>query len=150
MHDWGDEDYIKILKSCRKVIPETRKLVIVDVVVLDSNRKGDDNNNGGQKEKPILDPNLLLVFDLVMVAQYSGGKERTKKEWKKILLEGGFGCYKIITIPDFQSVIEVFPSWLSALYALIFSIYNVKMQSNYFIYKINEDLSRSYGDMKHR
>jgi len=51
-------------------------------------------------------------FDLVMVAHCSSekGKERTEKEWKKILLERGFSRYKIITIPDFQSVIEAFPS----------------------------------------
>jgi hypothetical protein len=109
MHDWGDEDCIKILKSCRKAIPETGKVIIVDVVALDSNQRGDDNDNSGQKEKAALDPNLVLVFDLVMVAHCSGGKERTEEEWKKILLEGGFGRYKIITIPDFQSVIEAFP-----------------------------------------
>ena len=86
------------------------KLIIVDVVAVDSNHRGGVNNNGGQKEKLVLDPNLVLVFDLVMVAHYSGGKERTEKEWTKILLEGGFGRYKIITIPDFQSVIEAFPS----------------------------------------
>eukprot|EP00253_Pinus_taeda_P009320 PITA_09320 len=110
MHDWGDEDCIKILKSCRKAIPETGKLIIVDVVALDSNHISGDNNNGGEKEKLVLDPNLVLVFDLVMVAHCAGGKERTEEEWKKILLEGGFGHYKIITIPDFQSVIEAFPS----------------------------------------
>ena len=110
MHDWGNEDCIKILKRCRKAIPETGKLIIVDVVALDSNHRGGDNNNGGQKEKLVLDPNLVLVFDLVMVAHCSGGKERTEKEWKKILLEGGFSRYKIITIPDFQFVIEAFPS----------------------------------------
>jgi len=77
MHDWGDKDCIKILKSYRKAIPETRKLIIVDVVALDSNHRGGDNNNGGQKEKPVLDPNLVLAFDLVMVAHCSGGKERT-------------------------------------------------------------------------
>lgn len=79
-------------------------------MALDSNHIGGDNNNGGQKEKPILDPNLVLVFDLVLVAHCFGGKERTEKEWKNILLEGGFGRYKITTILDFQSVIEAFLS----------------------------------------
>jgi len=101
MHEWGDDVCIKILKSCRKAIPETRKLIIIDVVALDSNHRGGDNNNGGQKEKPILDPILVLVFDLIMVVHCSRGKERTEKEWKNILLEGGFGRYKIITILDF-------------------------------------------------
>jgi hypothetical protein len=104
MHDWSDEDCIKILKNCRKAIPDTGKVIIVDVV-LDADQ-GDDIV---KKKKKALDPNLGIVFDLVMVAHSSGGKERTEKEWKTLLLEGGFGRYNIIDIPALQSVIEAFP-----------------------------------------
>lgn len=32
MHDWGDEDCVKILKNCRKAIPEkTGKVIVVEV-----------------------------------------------------------------------------------------------------------------------
>ena len=50
-----------------------------------------------------------LVFDLVMIAHASGGKERTENEWEKILKEGGFLRYKIIKIPALLSVIEAYP-----------------------------------------
>ena len=34
MHDWNDESCVKILKNCRKAIPEeTGKVIIVDVVL---------------------------------------------------------------------------------------------------------------------
>jgi len=50
-----------------------------------------------------------MVMDLVMLAQTTGGKERTEQEWKKLLEEGGFSRYKIIKIPAFESIIEAYP-----------------------------------------
>ncbi|KAI3736181.1 hypothetical protein L6452_15718 [Arctium lappa] len=37
------------------------------------------------------------------------GKERTEREWKKLLSGGGFCRYNIIKIPALQSIIEAFP-----------------------------------------
>ncbi|GLJ07297.1 hypothetical protein SUGI_0063830 [Cryptomeria japonica] len=31
LHDWGDEDCVKILKQCRKAIPETGKPLCVAI-----------------------------------------------------------------------------------------------------------------------
>ena len=76
MHDWNNEDCIKILKNCRKAIPETGKVIIVDVVLAE----GDDEIIDEKKKKKALDANLRIVFDLVMVAHSSGGKERTEEE----------------------------------------------------------------------
>ncbi|GLJ07302.1 hypothetical protein SUGI_0063920 [Cryptomeria japonica] len=96
MHDWADEDCVKILKQCRKAIPETGKVIIVDTVL-------------NSREKTALDPSLGLVFDLLMIAHSSGGKERSEEEWKNLLKEGGFHRLNVITIPALQSVIEAFP-----------------------------------------
>ncbi|KAL5581943.1 hypothetical protein UlMin_014385 [Ulmus minor] len=96
MHDWSDEDCVKILKNCRKAIPKkSGKVMIVDVV-LDEDGDGLFDYSG-------------LAFDLLMAAHASGGKERTEKEWKKILKEGGFPTYKIIKIPTLPSLIEAYP-----------------------------------------
>ncbi|KAJ9171084.1 hypothetical protein P3X46_019132 [Hevea brasiliensis] len=96
MHDWGDEDCVKILKNCRKAIPEkTGKVIIVDVVL---KPEGDD-----------LFDDTGLVFDLLMIAHSSGGKERTELEWKKLLEEGGFPRYNIVKIPALTSIIEAYP-----------------------------------------
>ncbi|XVE68080.1 hypothetical protein DITRI_Ditri09bG0040600 [Diplodiscus trichospermus] len=96
LHNWSDKDCIKILQSCRKAIPEkTGKIVIVDVVL-----KPDGNG-------PF--DGVGLVSDLLMRLIFSGGKERTELEWKKLLKEGGFPTYKIIQIPAMQSIIEAYP-----------------------------------------
>ncbi|CAN6702178.1 unnamed protein product [Malus baccata var. baccata] len=96
MHDWSDNDCIKILKNCRKAIPEkSGKIIIVDIV-LEPNGEG------------ILD-DTRLVFDLLMIAHTSGGRERTETEWKNILEEGGFPRYKVIKIPALASIVEAYP-----------------------------------------
>ena len=98
MHDWSDEICVKILKNCRKAIPEeSGKVIIVDVVLQpDGNGLFDDTG---------------LMFDLLMLAHTSGEKERTELEWKKVLEGGGFPRYNIIKIPalPLPSIIEAYP-----------------------------------------
>ncbi|KAK4845161.1 hypothetical protein QYF36_001705 [Acer negundo] len=50
-----------------------------------------------------------FAFDLQMMVNNPGGKERTELQWKKLLEEGGFPRYKIIKIPALQSIIEAYP-----------------------------------------
>ncbi|KAI3859767.1 hypothetical protein MKW92_023258 [Papaver armeniacum] len=97
MHDWGDEDCVKILRNCHKAIAKKKngKVIIVDCV-LRPDGDGSFHNTG-------------LAFDLVMIAATSGGKERTEVEWKMILNNAGFPRYNIIEIAAFPSIIEAFP-----------------------------------------
>ncbi|XP_048327932.2 xanthohumol 4-O-methyltransferase-like [Ziziphus jujuba] len=96
MHDWDDENCVKILRNCRKAIGEKNgKVIIVDIVV-----KSEGNE--------IFDE-MGMVIDLLMLAHTTGGKERTEKEWKKILNDGGFTRYKIIKIQAILSIIEAYP-----------------------------------------
>lgn len=93
MHDWNDEDCVKILKNCRKAIPEkTGKIIIVDAVIQE------DGDNAFDKTR--------LAFDLLMMVNTRYGKERTEAEWKKLLGEGGFPRYRIIKIPTMEMIIE--------------------------------------------
>lgn len=87
---------MKILKNCRKAIAEEiGRLIIVDVVLQpDGNELFDDTG---------------FAFDLHMMVNNPGGKERTELQWKKLLEEGGFPRYKIIKIPALQSIIEAYP-----------------------------------------
>nr|XP_048327681.1 (R,S)-reticuline 7-O-methyltransferase-like [Ziziphus jujuba var. spinosa] len=86
----------QILRNCRKAIGEKNgKVIIVDIVV-----KSDGNK--------IFD-GMGIVIDLLMLAHTSGGKERTEKEWKKILNDRGFTLYKIIKIQAILSIIVAYP-----------------------------------------
>lgn len=95
IRDHEDDDCVKILRNCRKSIPEkTGKIIIIDVVL--------------QPDGNSLFEDTRLAYDL-MAATYAGGKERTELEWSKLLQEGGFPRYKIIKIPAVQSIIEAYP-----------------------------------------
>ncbi|XP_052208567.1 (R,S)-reticuline 7-O-methyltransferase-like isoform X2 [Diospyros lotus] len=97
LHDWSDEDCAKILKNCRKAIPEkTGKVILVEVVLKPDGESMFDNTG--------------FVFDLIMLAHSSGGKERTEAEWKRVLEKGGFPRYNIIRIPALPSIIEAYPN----------------------------------------
>jgi hypothetical protein len=95
LHNWTDEQCVKILKNCRKAISEnTGKLIIVDAVLQQ------ENDNLFEEEKSVL--------DLVMMV-FLTGKERTEAQLKKLLKEGGFPRYKIIKLPAVEWIIEAYP-----------------------------------------
>ncbi|OWM91011.1 hypothetical protein CDL15_Pgr023344 [Punica granatum] len=96
LHDWGDEECVKILKNCKKAIPEKEGILILIEVVLQPEGKG-----------PFDD--IATIFDLLIFAHQLGGKERTELEWKNLLAEGGFPRYNIIKIPTLPSIIEAYP-----------------------------------------
>ena len=72
LHDWSDESCIKILKNCRKAIQhKSGKVIIVEIVL--------------EKDRNDLFDETRIANDLVMMAQTTGGKERTEFKWKKLL-----------------------------------------------------------------
>ncbi|XXG71815.1 hypothetical protein AAC387_Pa07g1054 [Persea americana] len=97
LHDWGDEDCIRILRNCKEAIPEDKgKVLIVEAVIVEEDRS-----------RGLSD--VRLMVDMVMMAHTNNGKERTEAEWKSLLSAAGFSRYKIKPIPSVQSVIEAYP-----------------------------------------
>nr|BBA20642.1 10-hydroxychelerythrine O-methyltransferase [Eschscholzia californica subsp. californica] len=97
LHNWNDDDSIKILKKCREAIPtKGGKVIIVEVVV--------------QHEKSLERPpsDVEFYMDLMMMTTFAS-KERTEEEWKKLLVESGFSDYKITYLMGHGSIIEAFP-----------------------------------------
>ncbi|KAI3796373.1 hypothetical protein L1987_39043 [Smallanthus sonchifolius] len=98
LHDWSDEECMKILKQCREAIPtkENRgKLIIIDMVV-----------KVHKRENELLETQLL--FDMLMMSLVTG-RERSEKDWAKLFLDAGFSDYKITPILGLRSLIEVYP-----------------------------------------
>ncbi|KAF7805913.1 (R,S)-reticuline 7-O-methyltransferase-like [Senna tora] len=79
LHDWNDEECIKILKNCKKAIGDGKR---GKVIIVDSVRK--------QRGREC-------------------GKERTELEWNNLLRQDGFPRYNIINIPALVSIIEAYP-----------------------------------------
>ncbi|KAF9587296.1 hypothetical protein IFM89_001020 [Coptis chinensis] len=98
LHDWNDEECVKILQRCREAIPakdKGGKVIIIDVVV--------DCNKGKFQATE-----AQLCFDILMMVSLTG-KERTEKEWEKLFMQAGFTSYKITHGLGLRSIIEVFP-----------------------------------------
>ncbi|PHU10720.1 hypothetical protein BC332_22580 [Capsicum chinense] len=98
LHDWGDEECIRILKNCIKAISkDTGKVIIVETVL--EEKIGND--------KSLKDVGLMM--DMVMMAHTSNGKERSAKEWAHILSEAGFSRHSIVNIPAIECIILAYP-----------------------------------------
>lgn len=95
LHDWNDEDCIKILKNCRKALPQkTGKLILFEQLL---------HQEGAESMEDI-----VLASDLLMIAHTGGGKERTELECKSLLKNAGFPRYKLISDPGVPSIIEAY------------------------------------------
>ncbi|KAJ4841477.1 putative O-methyltransferase 3, partial [Turnera subulata] len=97
LHDWNDEECVKILKNCKEAIKgrEGGKVIIIDMTM--ENKKGDDESNETQ-----------LFWDMLMMIVLTG-QERNEKEWAKLFTDAGFSNYKITPILGLRSIIEVYP-----------------------------------------
>ncbi|KAK9146042.1 hypothetical protein Sjap_005945 [Stephania japonica] len=97
LHDWGDEDSVKILKKCKEAVArEGGKVIVVDVALEDE----------GSHVDALSGSRLALDMDMLVT---TGGKERTKEDWEKLVKLAGFKGCKIRHIGAIQSVIELIP-----------------------------------------
>ncbi|KAK7385602.1 hypothetical protein VNO78_31328 [Psophocarpus tetragonolobus] len=98
LHDWNDAECVKILKKCKEAITrkgKEGKVIIIDMVV--ENEKRDNESVETQ-----------LFFDMLMMALVTG-KERSKKEWVKLISSAGYNNYKITPVLGLRSLIEIYP-----------------------------------------
>ncbi|XP_062152708.1 probable O-methyltransferase 3 [Alnus glutinosa] len=98
LHDWNDEECVKILQRCKEAITRNNKkgkVIIIDMMI--ESQKGDEESTETQ-----------LFFDMLMMVLVSG-KERNKKEWAKLFFDAGFSDYKITPVLGLRSLIEVYP-----------------------------------------
>ncbi|KAI3767415.1 hypothetical protein L2E82_17514 [Cichorium intybus] len=98
LHDWNDEECIKILKRCKEAISSNEyggKVIIIEMVL--------KNNEGDEKSLE-----TQLYFDMLMMVETTG-RERSEKDWANLFLDVGFSGYKITPISGLRCMIEVYP-----------------------------------------
>ena len=89
LHDWSDEDCLRILKNIYAVAEPGTKLLIVDAVI------------GARNEHE-----FAKILDIQMLVLLHGGKERTQAEWKELLHAAGFQLTRVVPTPSFAHVVE--------------------------------------------
>ena len=98
LHNWSDDDCIKILKNCKEAISDKGKggkVIIIDIVI---NEKQDEHEMTEVK----------LYLDIIMMTSFNA-KERDERNWKQIFVKADFQYYKIFSMFDFRSLIELYP-----------------------------------------
>ncbi|KAJ7951397.1 Caffeic acid O-methyltransferase [Quillaja saponaria] len=85
LHNWSDDQCLKILKNCYTSLQEEGKVIVIDMLL---------------PEVPENTASARFVYnmDLLMMTQLSAGKERTKHEFESLGLSAGFkevrfACY---------------------------------------------------------
>jgi hypothetical protein len=91
LHDWSDDQAVRILKNCRQVMRSQAKLLVIEMVLPLSD-----------------DPALGSLLDLNMLVM-SGGQERTKDEYSSLLENGGFRLTQVIPTLALVSILEAIP-----------------------------------------
>jgi hypothetical protein len=90
IHDWEDAEAIDILKTCRRGMPKTAKVILLDRIVAPPN------------EMPA--PKFM---DLQMLVA-PGGRERTRDEFSDLFAKTGFELTRVVPAGN-MNVIEGTP-----------------------------------------
>ncbi|KAM3399752.1 hypothetical protein ACQJBY_004905 [Aegilops geniculata] len=96
LHNWSDQDCVKILTRCRQAIShgaKAGKVLIIDTVV-------------GSPSHQILEAQVTMDLSMMMLFN---GKAREEHKWHKMFMEAGFSHYKIHNVLGMRSLIEVHP-----------------------------------------
>ena len=94
IHDWDDRRAIRILKNCRRAMPEQGRVLLVDMVVPDLDATSSNK---------LPDLNMLAL---------TGGRERTKAEFHVLLDAADYKLTRIIPTMAPQSIIEAVPKYV--------------------------------------
>jgi len=89
IHDWNDEDCIRILRNCQRVLPKRGRVLVVEAVVPPREQRG-----------------WAKLLDLEMLVLTPRGRERTGDEFAKLLRDGGFRLTRVVPTASHVSLVE--------------------------------------------
>jgi O-methyltransferase domain/Dimerisation domain len=92
IHDWNDDDAVRILTNIRSAIAPEGKLLLLESVLPER-----------------ASPDIGMLIDLEMLVAV-GGKERTRAEWTNLLRRAGFRLNRVVETATPVSVIEATPA----------------------------------------
>ena len=88
VHDWDDEEAIRILTNCRTAMAPAGKVLLVEVVI-PQGRAGFDATR--------LDTTMLV---------FTGSRERTEREYRELLHRAGLALLRITPTASPFSILE--------------------------------------------
>ena len=94
LHDWSDDDCIRILRNCRTAMTGGARLLIVEQIL---------------EPDPTLGRPAGYLIDTQMMAMFGTARERTESEFGELLQTTGFALAHVIATTSPVSILEVFP-----------------------------------------
>ncbi|MDO3639560.1 methyltransferase [Mycolicibacterium arseniciresistens] len=91
IHDWYDDDAVRILRTIRTSIADGGRLLLLEMVL---------------PERPSSFIGLMLDLEMLVTA---GGKERTRAEYANLLARSGFRLQRVVDTVTPLSIIEAVP-----------------------------------------
>ncbi|KAH7688928.1 O-methyltransferase COMT-type protein [Dioscorea alata] len=99
LHDWDNEECIKILQRCKEAIPPRAKggkIIIIDMVM------------GAVTNKHVCAVETQILSNLLIMSLYNR-KDKNECEWYNIFQSASFTDYKITHFLVTLSIIELYP-----------------------------------------
>ncbi|KAG6596767.1 hypothetical protein SDJN03_09947, partial [Cucurbita argyrosperma subsp. sororia] len=93
IHDWSDEQCVKLLKNCYAAIPDDGKVIVMEGVVPTVPETTDAAK-------------AVIQCDILMMTQSIGGRERTRDEFKALATKAGFKHIKFVCSVSNHWIIE--------------------------------------------
>ncbi|NNM71624.1 hypothetical protein HJG44_04320 [Enterovirga sp. DB1703] len=88
LHDWGDDEFLEILRNCRAAMRGGGRIAIIELVLGEIGEPG---------PTPLMDMNMLVM---------ASGRERSFTEYAHLLGKARFGEVRITTIHSPWAIIE--------------------------------------------
>ncbi|WP_449062415.1 methyltransferase [Planomonospora algeriensis] len=92
IHNWSDEDAVRILRNVRSAMADDGRVLLVELVVPDDDR-----------------PHISKDVDMRMLALFGEGVERSTSEYAELLGKAALRFERQIELPGGASVIEALP-----------------------------------------
>jgi hypothetical protein len=88
LHDWADDDAVRILSAIRRAAPPKARLLLVEQILPDEPQ-----------------PHPAILLDVMMLA-FGDGRERTSSQYAELLEAADFRFERIIPTPSPCSIVE--------------------------------------------
>lgn len=94
LHDWGDEDCVRLLRNCRRRMPPDARIAVIET------ERGPTGTGS----------RLAAVMDLYMMSLFEGGRERSAGELGELLTVAGFTVRGTTSLPMSLTVVHAAPN----------------------------------------
>jgi hypothetical protein len=91
LHDWPDDDCLRILRSCRAVMRPDARLLVIELIL---------------EPDPAIGAPLDYLNDVHMMAMFGSARERTRNEFAELFRGAGLTLARVVPTTSSASIIE--------------------------------------------